>query len=307
MPYPPIEPKDEPALAELEAKASILFAQHRYAEALPAFDAAYNFMLQLQQEYGRRLHKGWPLHNRGISLLRLRLPDDAIVHFLLAYVEDALSVDPGNEDEADSTPAGRTLQELQAQASLIAAIKRICQLRKQRQEIPFEPNDVLAKAVAEEREVEAEKEPSPPPAVPRLSIDELERETRQRVFLGGAYGFGGPNLGDIRRYVEECGYVPIIAMEVATPERQEHDSSLRLLRLCGKAIFEVTATAGQLIELERCRDFFIEPLVVRNVVSGSKLEEQVSAMIRTMPGIGLKQYKDTNELRAIIREYLGCS
>lgn len=183
----------------------------------------------------------------------------------------------------DSGDGLRLLQEHLGHASFTfntTARYRKVAAEKHRQ-VPFEPNDVLAETVAEALEIKTAQEAVPPPPAPKRSINHFETEIERRVFVAGAYRYGGPNLNDIRRCVEENGCDPVIAADFDIPQGQDHAYSLRLLHLCGKAIFEVTIPGGQLMELERCKDYGIEPLVVRNVLEASEEQAQISAMVAT--------------------------
>lgn len=77
------------------------------------------------------------------------------------------------------------------------------------------------------------------------------------VFVGGNYS---TNLGQIETVadaLDDLGMVPVVASEVGgtmDPDRI-HEESLRLLHNCGYAVVEVTDPAGQLMELERARDY----------------------------------------------------
>ena len=110
------------------------------------------------------------------------------------------------------------------------------------------------------------------------------------------------NLEEIKRFVREEGFDPILAAEFDIEELDIHHHSLLLLHLCSKAVFEVTFPAGQLMELERCRDYNIKPLLVRNTMQDQ--DPLVSQMIRTMADEEVNAYSSIDELRELIRGYL---
>ena len=89
------------------------------------------------------------------------------------------------------------------------------------------------------------------------------------------------------------------------PDADIHHRSLLLLHLCKKAIFEVTSPAGQLMELERCRDYGVRPLILRQVMpTTDSADASVSAMIATMADQDVRAYSTTPQLKALVKEYL---
>ena len=56
------------------------------------------------------------------------------------------------------------------------------------------------------------------------------------------------------------------------------------------------------MELERCRDYDIRPLIVQNVIGNQDL--QTSEMIGTMADSDVRPYMDNLQLRQLIETYL---
>jgi len=284
----------------------------------------YYYLLKKQHEYNLRFHKGWELHNLGYS--RLRLGDSkGAEDIALAYVEDVLSAALGDEDSADKTPAGLFLKSLGFGQALMDTIKEAGRRCKREGKIPGDPqtimNDSLERAAtgneAQQRRseltvritdtfagVEQVLQQQTPQKRP---LEELVRiPYEKRCFIGGSYHHGGPALNDICDLVREFDYEPIVVddFELRGPDNVHHDS-LMVLNMCHKAIFEVTVPAGQLMELERCRDYDIEPLLLRNAKDANDASQsQVSAMIATMSGIKPVIWERTSDLRSKIEAYL---
>ena len=95
-------------LRDIALKSQALFETRRYIEAQKGFEEMYKYLLK-SQPAGRRYHKGYALHNIGGAILYSGKPQKALKFFLLAYVEDLLSQNEGEEDNADRLPAGNTL------------------------------------------------------------------------------------------------------------------------------------------------------------------------------------------------------
>ena len=85
-----------------------------------------------------------------------------------------------------------------------------------------------------------------------------------RVFVGGNYDFM-PLLREICKTVSDNGYQPIFAYDFEVPKDEIHDHDLRLLHNCKYAIFEVSNPAGELMEIERVRDWRIATLLIYQI------------------------------------------
>ena len=84
--------------------------------------------------------------------------------------------------------------------------------------------------------------------------------------MGGHYYAAGPNLELLRELVEDEGLDAIVPIDFDMRGSDVHHRGLLLLHLCSKAVFEVTLPAGQLMELERCRDYDIKPPLIRSTM-----------------------------------------
>lgn len=309
MPHSEIPVEIRRELDLRRALAAAVFQQEDWKVAARSMQAAYEFLLDQQRRYKTRFHKGWELHNGGIALLRLGQVIEGVDKILMAYAEDALSAEVGLEDTIDGSPAGLTLRAVGVPEGYLGAIKEAARRRKLAGKIPHDPNEVIREARAQftvDRQVEARiaEEARQEEAAEKRTIESLTQPPERCCFVGGNYYVGGPNLEPIRQIVSDEGFEPIMPLDFDIAETDVHHRSLLLLHLCRKAIFEVTSPAGQLMELERCRDYDIEPLLVRNVLRDQ--DPHVSQMISSMAGVKVEPYTTPDELRPLIHDYL-CS
>lgn len=308
MSYPPIPESIREELFLRQTRAATVFQQGWWPKAAELLGETYEFLLQQQRKHNRRFHKGWELHNWGIALLQLGEASDGITKIYMAYVEDALFADVGEEDRIDEAPAARALARYAAPVRVLQTIKAVAKRRKERGDIPQTPSPVLAEAALEIENYEAAQrstvEGAETEGVPRRrTIEEgFDQPLERRCFVGGNYYGGGPNLEEIRQAVVSAGFDAIVAEEFEIGEQDVHHRSLLLLHLCSKAIFEVTFPAGQLMELERCRDHDIRPLLLRNTLRDQ--DPHVSAMIGSMAGNEVRRYVDHEGLSRLVVEYL---
>lgn len=95
------------------------------------------------------------------------------------------------------------------------------------------------------------------------ALNDLKNERSRMIFLGGNYEYDEGILGDIGEVIEEIDLIPIIAKDVfeVVDPHEIHGESLRLLHNCGFAVIDVTNPAGQLMELERARDYGVTTFV----------------------------------------------
>ena len=82
-----------------------------------------------------------------------------------------------------------------------------------------------------------------------------------------------------------------------------HDASLVLLHTCAYAVFDITVPGGQLMEIERARDYRVEVLLLREALSPSEQQPRVSEMLSTL-GYKIEYYSDPRDLSKIIQEFL---
>lgn len=134
----------------------------------------------------------------------------------------------------------------------------------------------------------------------KLKIDEMPSEWEKRVFIGGNYNLLA-TLREIGKYVEEYGLQPIIAWDYKVPNI--HDDDLRLLHNCKYAIFEVSESAGELMELERCRDYRTRVLIVFQTRKRAEIPNQVSSMILAT-GFTRRGYMEFDDLKDHVKDFL---
>lgn len=77
---------DEIELRSIEINGIKNLRQGKYPAAERSFRKQYQMMCELQSDLNRRLHKGGPLHNLGLSLLFQGKLADGIRHLILAYI-----------------------------------------------------------------------------------------------------------------------------------------------------------------------------------------------------------------------------
>lgn len=335
MGYPEIPPEISRELASLRIAAASAFQREDWETAVRRLDETYDFLVHQQQQHKRRFHKGWELHNWGWALIHLGHLEDGITRVFLAYTEDALSAETGQEDAIDGGPAGRTLKEFGVDSRVLEAIKAAARQRKQEARVPFTPDELSGPAItalaqqgiatlrqiviepatqsrlstAEPQlaflqlvpESVTEKAKEEEKARQKRTIEGLEHPHERRCFIGGNY-HAGRNLELIRQLVCKEGFDAVVAKDFEIKSHDVHHRSLLLLHLCSKAIFEVSDPAGQLMELERCRDFDVKPLVLRQVMEGD--DPQVSAMISSMTGMEVQPYTLPEDLSELIKKYL---
>jgi hypothetical protein len=138
----------------------------------------------------------------------------------------------------------------------------------------------------------------------RLRADSLPGTYERRVFIGGDYDYIAI-LRMICGFVRSTGFTPILASDFYTPRSETHDYALRLLHNCKFAIIEATRNAGQLMELERIRDYATTAFVAYQVWNqeNGKPPRHLTSMAATY-GIPLIPYGDFSELRKAIKDML---
>jgi hypothetical protein len=241
------------------ANESLLLSQ-KYPEALTGFQHLYALLLKAQPT-DRRYHKGYPLHNIGYSLLKMGRAPEALRYFVLAYIEDLLSEEQ-REEKADELPAGKTLRLVyQVKESALERMKSI--VRDKSSRVIRDPEEVFNELA---RGQPAEQAVQPARALlisgEKKKLGDFKLPWERRVFVGGNYKEEMYVLNEIKRFVEAKGYEPVFADDFEIPEGMIHHHSLMLLHECSKAIFEISSEAGQLMEIERLRDYDIKPLIV---------------------------------------------
>jgi hypothetical protein len=136
----------------------------------------------------------------------------------------------------------------------------------------------------------------------KLDIDKMPGKYDKRVFVGGNYDFPA-NLREIAKYVEAFGFQHILALDFDVPEGAIHDCDLRLLHNCEYAIFDITHSAGEVMELERCKDYGTRVMVVYQAREKETIPSQLSSMILTA-GFRRRGYLEFKLLKDFVKEFL---
>ncbi|GAI10578.1 unnamed protein product, partial [marine sediment metagenome] len=257
-----------------------------------------------------------PLHMMGVSLLFQEDLEDAVRHFLLAYIEDILSARIWEEGLADRAPAGRMLADIfRIDPFLLRYIKEIAEPIKMEgiDENITDSEEILKNA----RRLHEKRSGLPraktktllglcsvrPKLSSKQSIDRIPSSWEKRVFIGGNYDYMA-TLMEIKEIVLNLGYEPIVAFDYGIPEDKIHHHDLMLLHDCKYAIFDVSQSDGHLMEIERTRDYNVKTLLVYSARNDKKQPpSSMSAMIQTL-GIQMSGYLNLRELRQLISGFL---
>lgn len=273
-----------------------------YQGALTGFESMYTLLLE-KQPSDNRYHKGYPLHQIGITLFLSGTQDKALKYFILAFIEDLLSKEEGQEDKADDEPASKTLRGAYGvpEASL-AEFKRIARTKKSRRQLVRNP-DVIYEEVASGKPPQQVLQSEEVPAIGQEEREpgKFESDWEKRVFVGGNYATHISELKKIKRICLDKGYDPVLAKEFKFPLGKIHHHSLMLLHECSKAVFEVSSEAGQLMEIERLRDYEIKPLIVCQ--DGAHLSKMLEELVSAQD-YDIKRYGDDDELVNLVEGYL---
>ncbi len=283
------------------ANESLMLSQ-RYDEARKGFQQIYDMLLE-EQPAGARYHKGYPLHQIAMTFLLAGKSPDALRYFILAYIEDLLLQKEGEEDKADKMPASKNLRGVyKVTESPLGQLKDIVRRRKKMEELVRDP-DIIFDELARGRPVPEVAKPTETPDVSeeKRKPGKFESDWDKRVFVGGSYLKHYSEISQIKMVCKELGYDPVVAFEFETPPDKVHHHALMLLHECSRAIFEVTEHVGQLMEIERLRDYEVKPLVVcqANAPLSQMLEE-----LSKSQHYEVKRYSDSPELEKLVRDFL---
>jgi tetratricopeptide (TPR) repeat protein len=288
-------------------KASLDIQTGRFDDAASTLTKLYEQMLQ-RQPAGTRYHKGFPLHNIGYALVRLGRPEEALRFFLLAYIEDLLTQNPGEEDAADGAPASQTLRlAYRIGSDLFDRLKNVVREKKKTNVVVQNPEGILSEFASPQTTAQIvrtlpEARPSPPG---ERRPGQFSSSWEKRVFVGGGYREFAI-LNEIKRIAEDNGFDAILVADFQIPGGLVHHHSLMLLHECRAAIFDLSSEAGQLMEIERLRDYGIsETLLVYQDPGGGepKITEMLGALLTRME-LPPKPYEDLDTLRTLVRNFL---
>jgi len=295
----------------LENSAIIALYQENFNNAVNFFQQAYRSLLDIQIQERRGIHKGSILYNLGIAVLGRNQENaqiQSLDNILLAYIEDTINTEYDFEDDADRAPAGRFLIDgFVIQLRLLREIKRISRDLKNNADNwlhAYDPQVILNEALqfvgvdtnnlielCQRRDINL----GPVPLGFPQPVD-------RRVFIGLNYDTFTHLIPEIRLAVIQRNYVPILVRDVIIPPTVNvHDVSLLLLHTCRYAVFDITDLAGQLMELERARDYNIKVLIIRSDPVGHP--PHISGMINSL-GYPIQTYQDMADLRQLIINFL---
>jgi hypothetical protein len=112
-------------------------------------------------------------------------------------------------------------------------------------------------------------------------------------------------LREVKKYVSEAGFVPILAFDYDVPLHDVHNYDLRLLHNCKYAIFDETHPAGELMEVERARDYGVGVIVLYQIRDPSQTEPppQITSMLTTLK-CEMHGYLTFSDLKKKIMQWL---
>lgn len=300
-----LSPAQDEKARQLESEGYVQVRLGRSRQAWALYEEDLRMRQTIQDEEDRPVHKGGPLHMMGFILLFEDKTEDALQHFVQAYIEDTLTVDFGHEEEADTAPAGLFLRDLfHINPVFLREIKRIVHEKKAGGlwKSLRDPLEILKEA-SERMNVDTRNILSlcsTVPRVPRKVPVGFPGPWEKRVFIGGNYIAHMPILIKIKEIVIRLGYEPVIIDEIDVSGDLIHHHSLMYLHTCKFAIFEITSPGGQLMEVERARDYDIKPLLVCTAAAAGSL----SGMIQTI-GLKTTTYGDIDrDIPPIVEAYL---
>lgn len=301
----PLPPELDQKFQGMALANESLMLINKYDEARDGFIKIHDLLMH-EQPHNERYHKGYALHQIGMTLILSGKAQEALFYFILAYIEDLLSQEVGMEDKADDLPAAKNLRGVyQVKEESLRQLKEIVRHKKKAREAVSDPKTIFTQ-LAKGRQADEVVEPK---EVPEISKEKrkpgkFESDWNKRVFIGGSYNKHLSEINQIRKACIALGYDPVIAFEFETQAGKVHHHALMLLHECSKAIFEVTEHVGQLMEIERVRDYEIKPLIVCQ--NNAHLSEMLEALLKSQ-NYGVQRYSDPDELKRLVQEFLSRS
>lgn len=298
----PLPPDLAERTARLFAEGDVLLQAQQWERAFDAFKRGYEELLRAQPP-DARFHKGTPLHNMGLSSWLGGNPAGAVRYTLLSFLEDALSRAAETPDELTelTMPAARNL--VSAFSIPLGHVTGIAQRVRElvRDGRLFRDPEVLARELGLNHLLDSGEEiPQPRKRLAGTYTSTWDR----RVFVGGSYKGQLLEINEIAATIRSRSFDPVVEFEFEIAPEQIHHHALMLLHECRWAVFDVTTEAGQLMELERTRDYQIRPLVVQQ---GTSQHGSMSAMVETLLarlGQPASRYSRMDELRNLVDGYL---
>jgi hypothetical protein len=297
-PPPQVQEKLSPMISEAEA----LLASLQYSQAKIKFREICNLLLESQPP-GTRYHKGYVLHQAGVASFLSGETKEALPYFVQAYIEDLLSQDQNQEDKADELPAAENLRNLyHVSEDFLKDLKRCTIDAKKGGYVVRYPLEIIDQLKEKWPPDWLDKHSKIPNASPsKRKPGQFFSDWEKRVFVGGSYSHHLSEINEIKRVCLILGYDPIIAAEFQTPPDRIHHHALMLLHECSKAIFEVTAQAGQLMEIERLRDYQIDPLIIHQERA---YRSEMLMTLLTLSVYKVETYNSFNVIETLVTGYL---
>ncbi|MGE0228151.1 MAG: hypothetical protein AB7I38_03250 [Dehalococcoidia bacterium] len=285
-----------------EAAAAI--DRQDWTHAFELFRAAYD-LLASNQPPSLRFHKGLPLYNMGVmSLAAGQIEGVESGNLILsAFLEDVITfADVGGADDPLDQPAAKMLVfglSVPGTALLSLRDEVVKLVRAGRL---FQEPDSLARVLSVEKLFTDEKGASPGS---KRKVGQFTTPWQRRVFIGGGYATERMVINQIAEICRTLGFDPVVEFEFEIPVDQIHHHALMLLHECKWAIFEVSAVAGQLMELERTRDYQIDPLVLyQGTDDHGSIPTAMVASLLTRLRINPEHYDRPEELTRHVTAYL---
>lgn len=292
----------------IERNALIAFYREQYQNSVDLFNQTLEIIFRQQREVERAFHKGSIYFNLGRALIGVGDNLEALRNMLNAYVEDVLSTAYDFEDNAYRAPAARFLTDtFVIQLHLLREIKNEARRIKESEQSwlqTYNPEPLLNAALSQ-----IGVEPADILGLcerPNLRVGPaplgFPQPQDRRVFIGTNYDSHSHLIPEMRIAVMVRNYVPVVSRDVIVPPNTNvHDVSLVLLHTCRWAVFDVTNPAGQVMEIERARDYNVNVLLVRS--DPVSHPPHVSQMITSL-GYPLVSYRDVQALRQAITNFL---
>lgn len=299
-----------------EAYSSLIVGDYQKAERIYRQQYERLRLAEEQLPAGDKYHKGSPLFNLGISLIFQKKILEGFQKIALAYIEDLLNFP--RIDDAQTAPASRTLRSYQLiTAESLNQITTLANQARTDGRVPKNPEEILrAYREAQDRDISenitAEGILENPITIEQLEplitkqLDDVGPKEK-RVFVGGNYlniailRFIAAQIESIDDYK---AVIPIDLPELAADDDHLiHDTSLKYLEGCSKAIFEVSVSDGHLMEIEKANTLpdLNVILVYQKTKEGSG--PKITRMLMTT-NFTKNGYLNFSELTRIISEFL---
>ena len=255
----------------------------------------------ISQPQSTRFHKGGELHNMAICKIYTHQTVDSLKFFLMAYIEDILSVP---QESASTAPAAITLRDIfKLSDTDFKIIQESVENVISKKGVIQNPEDVLAYILKLKSYDEIENKAKKVTLFIKFekypSISQLPGELEERVFIGGDYE-SVYLLDAIIAPVVSLKLTPIIAAEFKTTPENIHNDALLLLHNCKYAIFDVSRKGGHMMEAERTLDYGTKTLFVCNKNEQSRVSEMLKSL-----GTKIDYFESRKELKDIIYNFFG--